>query len=283
MTATSARRRLARRLAGRGIEIGALDRPTQLPPGATVVYADVLPPDVVARDHPGAPVPSIRCDGELLPGVVDSAFDFLVANHVLEHLSNPLGALGEWHRVVRDGGLVLLAVPDKRYTFDAPRRRTRLAHLLDDARSPLPPRLRDLDHLLDWATHVERLPRSSPEWGHFVLEQLERGYSVHNHVWVARDLLRVLRHPAVTGRAPLALVRLSGTGLRGDEFVFLLRVRKAPDRSRRALDLARILLAEARTWLEEPFHLALSTAKRIYRGRRPRPGAGAPPEAAPRT
>jgi SAM-dependent methyltransferase len=273
MTATPARVRLARRLGGSGVEVGALDRPTPLPSGAKAVYADVLSAEEVTRRFPGAPVPTIRCDGERLPGLGDSAFDFLVANHVLEHVSDPLGALREWHRVVRDGGNVLLTLPDKRFTFDRPRRRTRLAHLLDDAQSPLPPKLRDLDHLLDWATHVERLPRNSPEWGRFVLEQVQGDYTVHNHVWIARDLLAILRRLHSDGSARFAVEGFENTARTGDEFVLLLGVRKSRERSLRSL--ATILLAQARALLEEPVQLSVSAAKRFYRAHRPA-GSSAP-------
>ena len=83
------------------------------------------------------------------------------------------------------------------FTFDAPRRRTTLAHLIADADSKSDPRDRNYAHLEEWATHVEKLPRGSDEWRRWVDEQYVRGYAVHNHVWVARDVLSLLAYLGV--------------------------------------------------------------------------------------
>jgi SAM-dependent methyltransferase len=41
----------------------------------------------------------------------DASFDFAIANHVLEHVSDDLAALGQLHRVLRPGGLAILQTP----------------------------------------------------------------------------------------------------------------------------------------------------------------------------
>lgn len=41
----------------------------------------------------------------------DSRFDRLIATHVLEHLPDPANALAEWHRVVRNDGVISLILP----------------------------------------------------------------------------------------------------------------------------------------------------------------------------
>ncbi len=40
--------------------------------------------------------------------------DGIVAKHILEHLVDTLGVLRDWHRVLRQGGRVIIAVPDER-------------------------------------------------------------------------------------------------------------------------------------------------------------------------
>jgi SAM-dependent methyltransferase len=72
--------------------------------------------------------------GELtaLP-VATGAYDFALASHTLEHTANPLRALRELHRVLRRGGLLLVALPDPRHTFDHRRPVTTLDHLRADA------------------------------------------------------------------------------------------------------------------------------------------------------
>jgi ubiquinone/menaquinone biosynthesis C-methylase UbiE len=41
----------------------------------------------------------------------DQSFDRLIATHVLEHISNPVAALREWDRVVKQGGLLSIVLP----------------------------------------------------------------------------------------------------------------------------------------------------------------------------
>lgn len=60
------------------------------------------------------------------------AYDFLLSSHVLEHSANPILALSEWKRLLKDDGYLVLVLPDKRHTFDHRRPVTTLAHLIDD-------------------------------------------------------------------------------------------------------------------------------------------------------
>lgn len=65
----------------------------------------------------------------------NDAYDFILASHVLEHVANPVRALMEWKRIVREDGLVILILPDRRHTFDHRRPVTTMDHLLNDYRS----------------------------------------------------------------------------------------------------------------------------------------------------
>ena len=67
-----------------------------------------------------------------LHGLNDASYDFILSSHCLEHTANPLAALGEWARVTRPGGYLLLALPDPVHTFDHRRPVTTLAHLRAD-------------------------------------------------------------------------------------------------------------------------------------------------------
>jgi SAM-dependent methyltransferase len=267
MTHATARLRFARFLEGRGLEIGALNRPTPVPRASAVVHSDYLSPDSIDRLYPGGTHPDILSDSHAFPSVANATFDFLIANHVLEHLTDPIRALREWHRIVRGGGLILLAVPDKRYTFDRKRRRTSLVHLLDDFRSPLSPKLKNLPHLLDWATYVEKLPPNSAEWARWVEFQFASDYSVHNHVWVAQDLIRLFLHLYLRHGTAFTLVHWANTATSGDEFAFLLRVRKAPGLVEQTTDVLRLCAAMGTACLQNPFQIVQAAAKTAYRNR----------------
>ncbi len=245
-----ARARFAPLFRGKGLEIGALNAPFPFQPGVEVLYSDLLTREQVAEMYPGSRLPDIQSDSESFPTIEDGAFDFIVANHVLEHVTSPIDALREWQRILRDDGLLMLALPDKRFTFDAPRRRTTLAHLIADANSKSDPRERNYAHLLEWAEHVEHLRPGTDAFQRWVGDQYARGYAVHNHVWIARDVLELIAH--VRG---WSVVAFRNTSALTNEFVLVLR----KEREARGVRLARM-----RARLAEPMQIAKSVLKRAY-------------------
>jgi predicted SAM-dependent methyltransferase len=177
-----AREQLARRyLRGDGIEVGAMSEPLPLPDGARVRYVDYKPAAALrTAETQKIREPDIISDLESMVGIADSSVDFVVANHVLEHVENPLRALGAVSRVLRRSGTAFIALPDKRYTYDKPRSVTPLQHILRDFRDG--PEWSRHGHFRDWTVHVERVR------GEQAVEQraceLERdAVSIHFHVW----------------------------------------------------------------------------------------------------
>ena len=74
-------------------------------------------------------------DGETLATVPDSPRDFVIANHFIEHTEDPIAhAAATTLRVLRPGGVLYMAVPDKRFTFDVDRPVTPLEHLVARSR-----------------------------------------------------------------------------------------------------------------------------------------------------
>jgi SAM-dependent methyltransferase len=103
------RKRLARKyLRGAGVEFGALDAPLILPRGATVRYADV---EGAKAHYEQAGTPDIVTNIETMDCIEDCSVDFVIANHVLEHVENPLRAFQTIHRVVRPSGIAFIALP----------------------------------------------------------------------------------------------------------------------------------------------------------------------------
>jgi GT2 family glycosyltransferase len=112
-------------LAGNGLEIGAFDRPMPLPEDCRVIYADLRDHDASARIFPEiapqalAPVSIVLdLDRGGLAACTDGMFDFVIVNDVLSRLGNPFYALAEVFRVLRSGGMAVLAVRDMRYAYD---------------------------------------------------------------------------------------------------------------------------------------------------------------------
>jgi SAM-dependent methyltransferase len=69
-------------------------------------------------------------------GYVDSAkYDFILSSHMLEHSANPLKALSEWRRILKDRGFIVIILPHKDATFDRHRPTTTLNHIIEDFNS----------------------------------------------------------------------------------------------------------------------------------------------------
>ena len=174
-------------ITGEGLEIGALDSPLTLPPGARVRYVDRLGTDELRAHYPGLDLIDVDLveDGERLPSIPLASQDFIVANHFLEHCEDPILTLETLTSRLRLGGVLYLAVPDADLTFDARRPSTPFEHLLDD-------HLRGADqsrraHYEEWVRLVEDVDGEDAQLR--VRQLLEMRYSVHYHVWRLHDLL----------------------------------------------------------------------------------------------
>ena len=209
----------ARYLHGEGIEIGPLNFPLRLPPGARVRYVDRQPYEELVAEygafHAGSAIvaPDVVDDGQRLASFADASLDFVVANHMLEHTEDPIGALRHQLRVLRPGGVLFLALPDPRRTpFDTPRERTSVEHALrDHAEGPAASRRA---HYEDWARHAEGVAEADVTERAAALDADDA--NIHFHVWEPRDFLALLH--AADLPADLELAQRNG-----DEFVVLLR------------------------------------------------------------
>jgi SAM-dependent methyltransferase len=266
-------------LTGKGMEIGALNLPFPVPLGVEVLYSDVLTPEQVRARYPGSRVPDIVSDSESYPSIADHTFDFIIANHILEHVTDPIRALREWYRTLKSGGILYLTLPDKRFTFDRGRPRTPLSHLIEDHHSPLPPRERNLGHLKEWATFVEGLEPESEAWKRFVDYEYAKGYSVHNHVWILEDILELLSY---LDREGVAFDWIDGTDTHPEdlEFILILRknahARRSDPKRRFRFQVRRVrTLAEgrARRFTGEVYYGARRQLKRVLTAARLIPGA----------
>jgi predicted SAM-dependent methyltransferase len=175
------REEIARRfLHGDGIEVGALNNPLRLP-HVSIRYIDCATLDALRAggysDVATIHQPDIIADLESLDGIDDRSVDFVIANHVLEHLENPLRALATMSRVLRSGGVAFIALPEKHYTFDRNRSVTPLWHIVRDFQEG--PQWSRHDHYLDYVANVER----SRDVAERVAEYERIKQNIHFHVW----------------------------------------------------------------------------------------------------
>jgi len=199
------RRLAARFLRGTGIEIGASHMPIEVDARVgSVRYVDRLSTAELNKTFPEfgsdnmVPV-DVICDvvAEGLRPFADSSLDFVIASHLLEHVPNPLGFLCESHRVLREGGVLYLGVPDKDYTFDRDRERTPLAHVVQDFESNESTIAED--HLVDYLIHAAKqtIPDDPTDRQKMFQHELDRSF--HVHVWTWQDIVDLVKHVIQTG------------------------------------------------------------------------------------
>jgi predicted SAM-dependent methyltransferase len=183
---------LAHYLHGQGIEIGALSRPFPVPRRARVWYVDRYDRDELAKLYPvkgDIGCPDVLADANELP-FAPSALDFLIASHVFEHLPFPLLALRTWYDLLAPAGVLLLKIPDKRYTFDSKRSRTPLAHLLEEYEHPDSFDWRS--HYADWLENVDGRDLAETKVNDMVANLKAGKQNIHYHTWVDDDLREII-------------------------------------------------------------------------------------------
>jgi SAM-dependent methyltransferase len=185
-----------RYLRGDGIEIGALNAPLRVPAAARVRYVDHAGVDELRERYAeelsmhGWPLiePDVVDEGERLSKFGDESLDFVIANHMLEHVEDPIAALHNFLRVLRPGGILFLTIPDPRHNFDGPRERTTVEHLLRDHREG--PEVSRREHYEEWARIIEGEPpeRAEERVEDFASERARH----HFHVWELNTFLAFL-------------------------------------------------------------------------------------------
>ena len=175
-------------LKGNGLEIGALNQPAAIPPRCKIDYCDALPKEEAIKLFPELNVNDLvdvkyvcDLDKKGLSTFDENTFDFVILNHVIEHVANPINVIEELFRITLDGGFVIISAPDKNYTFDKNRLLTPFSHLLEESGNNVT-EVTD-EHYIDFLRGVH------PEVFHRSQEEIRRSIDnvkrrrEHAHVW----------------------------------------------------------------------------------------------------
>lgn len=149
-TTMEARAYLAKNLTGQGIECGPGTDSNcyPLPLNVSVKYLDRFDNDAGCNQDYEGEFPQIDYHTTLneMEGIDNNSLDFIVHCHVIEHSRNPVQALEKAYQKLKSGGTLIMAIPDKRYTFDKPRTLTKVKHIMEDYEYGVTAE-RDLEHV----------------------------------------------------------------------------------------------------------------------------------------
>ncbi len=182
-------------LRGAGIEIGALDQPLPVPRRARVTYVDRMTVPDLRRQYPELAALALTRvdrveDGETLRSFADDSLDFVIANHFIEHCADPIRALGNHFRVLKVGGCLFMATPDKRFTFDKCREVTPLPHFWRDYEGrPEWTRARHFEEFVRGGNAYHKEDHTEEQMRADMERLMAQDYSIHYHVWTAESWL----------------------------------------------------------------------------------------------
>jgi SAM-dependent methyltransferase len=175
-------------LSGRGMEIGAFHQPAPLPDDCAIEYCDAHTKEDAIRFFPELQIEQLvdvdhvcDLDGDGLSQFADESYDFIILNHVIEHVANPIRTVEELFRVVKRDGYVVISAPDKNFTFDSKRELTPFSHLKEEYDRQV--KVVTDDHYMDFIRGVH------PELLDLDAEKLQqhvdkiRARREHAHVW----------------------------------------------------------------------------------------------------
>jgi hypothetical protein len=80
--------------------------------------------------HQGKTGKVIINDAVNITNISDESYDFCFASHCLEHIANPIKAVKEWLRIVKQNGYVVLILPEKTQCFDHKRKYSLISTLV---------------------------------------------------------------------------------------------------------------------------------------------------------
>ena len=230
------------------LEIGAFDNPTvRSRDGFVVRYADYFSSDELRDKHAGNPRrdPSriVEVDhvvkGPRLSPFIGEEMDLVLANHVVEHVPDPIGWLVDIASFCAARANIFLSVPDQRFTFDYFKQPTDVGSLVrsheegkDRPDAYDVARMRHLhvkvDALALWSEGaVPTCPDAGRPTYRQILELARReadaGYvDVHCTYYTAESFIRVFEELHRSGYVPWRPRLLGGVERGGNEFHVLL-------------------------------------------------------------
>lgn len=235
-----------------GLEIGPRNAPLVRKGEGNVLYVDYASTEELRAswDKPEVIDPATFVDIDIVWGrAALPTVDYVLASHVIEHVPDLAGWLLELRGALRPGGVVCLAVPDRRFTFDLFRPESTLAEVVEaHLLAYKQPSIRQVfesyaltrpnDHLEAWASDAKARLRPIPEKIGQAYRRVrslpaEPRY-IDSHCWVftPRSFLELMEGMHALGWLPYRLDSFQPTAVNDLEFI----VRLAVDDDRAAIE-----------------------------------------------
>ena len=213
-------------ISGSGIEVGALQNPSIVSESAHVKYVDRFSKPDLYRHYPELKKfnlvdVDIIDNGEELKSFHANSVDFIIANHFIEHCQNPIKTLLNFYRVIKHNGIIFMALPDMRFSFDKNRKKTTLKHVLNDYNDN--GESSRYSHFIEWARDVEPFFGRNYSKAEIIKRAdalLEEDYSIHFHVWDPKEFYKLLKYSITQHSLSL---HIESFFVNHDEMIVILR------------------------------------------------------------
>jgi len=169
---------------GVGIEIGCGSR-TICPTNRTILS------DAYSSHGVQNSIAKVFFKGDHIP-YEDQTFAFVLSEHVLEHIANPIKALKEWLRVLKSGGQIYCFLPHRDRTVDSKREITPLKHLIEDFQRDVP--YNDSTHIDEWIESIVNQGLMPEHYKHLEKQELLDSASIHHHVWTQEQIIELFEY-----------------------------------------------------------------------------------------
>tara|TARA_B100002019_G_scaffold249751_1_gene229281 strand:- start:2112 stop:2864 length:753 start_codon:yes stop_codon:yes gene_type:complete len=133
----------------------------------------------------------------------NDTFSFILSEHVLEHIYDPIKTIKEWKRVLKRTGKIFLFLPHAGRTFDRDRKRTSYNDLVLRGSEKQDPIKKEI--LKDWMDNVMNKGLAT-HYRHIKPEDMLHDGTIHYNVWIPKDIEHLLKKVGFTINSSFSVV-----------------------------------------------------------------------------
>lgn len=198
----------SRYIRGTGYEIGAQNSPLKSDNADKTIYIDYLSRQDSSRKYN---IPENECvevdiiaDATRLDAIPSSSASFIIANHVLEHCPDPIGAMKGWLRILESKGILFLTLPNyKSNEFDFEKLPAPLSHFVQDHDKSIKGQDITTEHIHEHIQIIDGIaPDDASRFNQRYKAIIDSNLHTHYHVFDRNnviDLLREVHHHTPIG------------------------------------------------------------------------------------